>query len=136
MVEPKISLRLLVPGACILSSQECEKSPKENYDKHKMLVKYTKGKGKAERQVKELLIFKTRKSKLITQVINMSEETYNSMLNTPTSEKLHKIVEIQKGGRAVRAWDKLSVNERLKKHFDLIAHDLKAVSYTFEVLDD
>ena len=38
MVEPKVSLNLLVPGAGILSSQECEKNPKKNYDEHKVLI--------------------------------------------------------------------------------------------------
>ena len=124
MVEPKISLSLLVPGAVMLSSQECDKKPKESYDKHKMLVSYPKGKGKHQKMVKELLVFKTRKPRLVTQNINLCEEAYQFMLLTPTTTKLGRI------------WDTLSVHERLKKHFDLIAYDFHAVSYSYEILGD
>lgn len=124
MVEPKISLSLLVPGAIMLSSQECDKNPKESYDKHKMLVSHPKGKGKHQKMVKELLVFKTRKPRLVTQNINLCEEAYQFMLLTPTTPKLGRI------------WDTLSVHERLKKHFDLIAYDFHAVSYSYEILGD
>lgn len=124
MVEPKVSLSLLVPGAGMLSQQEAENKPKESYDKHKMLIKYTKGKGKKQKTVKELLVIKTRKPKLVSQNINICEEAFKEMLITPTSPKL------------ARVWSSLKVKERLKHHFDLIAHDLGAVSYSFEILGD
>lgn len=124
MVEPKISLSLLVQGAGILSSQECEKNPKESYNEQKMLISFTKGKGKNQKTVKKLLVINTRKQKLVTQNINICEEAYHHMLNTPTTAKLGKV------------WDTLSEHDRLKCHFDLIAHDLHAVSYSYEVLGD
>lgn len=33
-------------------------------------------------------------------------------------------------------WDTMTVHERLKAHFDQIAHDLGAVSYSYEILGD
>ena len=77
MVEPKISLSLLVPGAGMLSSQECEKNPQESYNEHKMLIKYTKGKGKFQKEVKKLIVVKTRKQKMVSQNINICEEAYH-----------------------------------------------------------
>lgn len=124
MSESKVRLSMKVPGAIMLSSQECEKNPKESYDKHKMLITYLKGKGKHKKVVKEFLVFKTRKPRLVTQNINLCEEAYQYMLLTPTTPKLGRV------------WSNLSIHERLKKHFDLIAYDLHAVSYSYEVLDD
>lgn len=137
MVEPKISLSLLVQGAGMLSSQECEKNPKESYNEHKMLISYTKGKGKYQKEVKKLLVIHTRKQKLVTQNINICEEAYHHMLATPTSQKLSKPTKVNKNGDVIeRVWDTLSVHERLKNHFDQIASDLRAVSYSYEILGD
>lgn len=137
MIEPKISLSLLVPGACMLSQQAAENKPQESYDKHSMLICYTKGKGKHQKLVKEKLTFNTRKSRLVTQNINICEEAYNYMLSTPTSQKLAKPLKVNKSGDVIkRVWDTLNVHERLKHHFDLIAHDLGAVSYSYEILGD
>lgn len=137
MVEPKISLSLLVPGAGMLSSQECDKNPKGSYDEHKILISYTKGKGKYQKEAKKLLVINTRKQKLVTQNINICEEAYYHMLATPTSPKLAKPTKTNKNGDVVeRVWDTLSVHERLKHHFDQIAYDLRAVSYSYEILGD
>lgn len=136
MVEPKISLSLLIPGASMLSSQECDKNPKESYNKNKVLISFTKGKGKNQKKVKELLVVNTRKQKLVTQNINICKEAYHHMLSTPTSQKLSKVIKTNKNGDIIRVWDTLSVHERLKHHFDLIAHDLRAVSYSYEILED
>ena len=137
MVEQKISLSLLIPGASMLSSQECDKNPKESYNEHKMFISFTKGKGKYQKGANKLLVFHTRKQKLVTQNINICEEAYHYMLSTPTSQKLAKPIKINKSGNVVkRVWDTLSVHERLKKHFDQIASDLRAVSYSYEILGD
>lgn len=137
MIEPKVSLSLLVPGAGMLSQQEAENKPQESYNEHKMLIKYTKGKGKFQKEVKKLITFNTRKNRLVTQNINICEEAYRSMLDTPTSTKLAKPVKLNRQGDVVkRVWDGLSEDERLKHHFDLIAHDLGATSYSYEVLGD
>lgn len=86
-----------------------------------------KSKGK-----KEKITISTRKQRLISQHINICKEAFNEMLRLPTSAKLARIID--KKGR--REWDKLTLHERLKKHFDLIAEDLGAVSYTYDILDD
>lgn len=137
MVEPKINLSLLVPGAGLLTPEFCEKNPKESYNEHKMLISYTKGKGKNQREAKKLLVIQTRRQRLVTQNINICEEAYKHMLSTPTSAKFSKPTKKNKAGDVIeRVWDTKSVHERLKEHFDLMAHDLHAVSYSYEILGD
>lgn len=113
---------MLVLGANLLTPEFCEKNPKESYNEQKVLVNFIKGKGKHARETKKLLVVKTRKQKMITQNINICEEAYHYMLETPTSNKMFKI------------WNTLTEHEKLKAHFDLIAHDLHAASYSYEVL--
>lgn len=137
MLELKVRLSLFVPGANMLSSQECEENPKENYDEHKIIISYTKGKGKHKKEVKKPLIIHTRKPKLITQSINICEEAYHYMLATPTSQKFTKPIKTNKKGDVIkRVWDTMSIHDRLKHHFDIIAYDLGAVSYSYEILND
>lgn len=136
MVEPKVSLSLFVPGANMLSSQECEENPTENYETNSVTIRYPKGKGKNQKMVSEKIIFNTRKNKLISQNINICEEAYKAMLSTPATDKLAKPIKVVKGVVIKRVWDTLSVHEKLKAHFDLIAHDLGAVKYSYEVLGD
>lgn len=128
---------MLVPGAGLLTPEFCEKNPKESYNEQKMLIKHTKGKGKFQKEVKKLLVIKTRKQRMASQNINICEEAYRSMLDTPTSHKLAKPTKLDKNGEVIeRVWDTLSVHDRLKSHFNLIAHDLGAVSYSYEILGD
>lgn len=137
MFEPKVRLSLSIQGADMLSSQECEKNPKESYNESVTIIKYSKGKGKNQKEVKKSLVIKVRKQKLITQLINLTEEAYKYMLSTPTSSKYLKAVKKNNAGEIIqRVWDVMSIHDRLKKHFDLIANDFHAISYKYEILDD
>lgn len=137
MTELKVSLSFFVPGANMLSSQECDKNPKENYNEDKMLIRLTKGKGKHQKEREKSLIIRTRKQKLAIQKLNICEEAYKYMLSTPTSVKLSRPTKRNKDGDVIeRVWDTMPVHERLKKHFDLLAHDFHAVSYSYEILDN
>lgn len=130
-------MSLTVQGAALLTPEFCEKNPQESYDKHKLLIKYTKGKGKAQKKVEKVISFKTRKQGTVSQHINICKEAYDYMIDTPTSPKLAKPVKYNKSGEVIqRAWDRLTLHERLKHHFDQIAHDLGAVSYSYEILGD
>lgn len=137
MTELKVSLSFFVPGANMLSSQECDKNPKENYNEDKMLIRFAKGKGKHQKEREKYMIIRTRKQKLAIQKLNICEEAYKYMLSTPTSVKLSRPTKRNKDGDVIeRVWDTMSVHERLKKHFDLLAHDFHAVSYSYEILDN
>lgn len=124
MTEIKVRLSLNVPGAQLLSEQECSENPKESYNEHKVLAKFTKGKGKSAKKIKKLFIIKTRKQKTVIHNMSICKEAYYHMLKTPTSDKMFKM------------WNTLSEHEKLKAHFDLIAHDFHAVSYSYKILDD
>lgn len=114
---------MLVPGTGLLTPEFCEKNPKKGYDTNSVSIRLTKGKGKQRKETKETITFKTRKGRLVLQHINMCKEAYDYMLETPVRNFAKK-------------WRSLSVNEKIKAHLDIIAHDLNAVSYNYEILND
>ena len=116
----KVRLSICVPGAQMLSSQECDKNPKDSYDTVRITIN-AREKGK---QVKKTYVSKVRKSRTVNQVINITEESYKYMVTTPPANIPHKV------------WSNLPRKERLKCHFDLISHDLNGISYTFDILDN
>ena len=78
MSEIKVRLSMEVPGATMLSSQDCEKmSKKEAYDSFSITVNVKKKKGKKQVIDKEILHINTRKSKPAKQCISISREAYN-----------------------------------------------------------
>ena len=42
MIETKVRLSMSIPGAQMLSEQECSENPKENYQQETITVKYKK----------------------------------------------------------------------------------------------
>ncbi len=126
MMESKISLSLFIQGANRLSSQECEENPKNSYNEHNVTINYLQGKSKKQKMTKETLSIKTRKNKLVKQVINLTKEAYDYMLeSSPNSKQC-----------STKQYHKLPYDQRLKMHFDLIANDLKAHHYTYQILED
>ena len=133
----KVSLTFILPGSVMMSSQECEENPNKNYNTHKVTLTEIKGKGKHKKEIKTVYTIKTKKSRAASQHINMSNDAYLYMLNTPTNAKFARIVRSdKKSGKGKRVWDIMSEHDRLKQHFDLLANDLKAISYKYEILED
>lgn len=120
-METKIVLSLLVPGAKRLTQEFCEKNPKDSYNEEKLSIIYYK----KNKKCREEIIIKTRKNELITHVINIGEQAYVYMLNTPATKNYSK-----------KKWDSLPVDLKLKEHFNLIAMDFRAVSYSYKVLNN
>ena len=136
MIDNKLSLTFILPGSTMMSSQECEKNPKKNYMTHSIMMPH-KIKGNKMKPVLKPMYVRTRGFRTSSQHINMSTEAYLYMLNTPTSAKLAKVVKVNpKTGGAIRAWDLLTEHKRLCHHLDMIANDLHAISYTYEILQD
>lgn len=133
MSENKLSLTFVLPGRIIMSSQECEKNPKENYIVQKFVVP-NKGNSKDKKSPVKTIYVQTRKTKNASQHLNISKEAYLNLLDTPVDIKFSRLVKTKKGLK--RAWDLLSNQEKLKHHFDLMANDFHAISYSYEVLDD
>ena len=119
-MEAKIVLSLLVPGAKRLTQEFCEKNPKEGYNEEFLTVVYYK----KNKKCNEKITIKTKKNELITHVINIVDEAYRYMISNPPSSYNNK-----------KKWGSLSINQRLREHFDLIANDFNAVDYHFKILD-
>lgn len=132
MVEPKMSLTLVLPGSTMVSQQVAENKPKEFTEENKMsFMSYNSKKGKGL----EVITFRTRKSIPARQVLKMSREAYEAMLSDPTDSKYNKIVAKVKG-KLIRVWDTMSEDTRIKKHCELIAHDMGAISFDYSVFED
>lgn len=147
MAETKLRLSLNVPGAQLLSEQECSKNPKESYDTTIIPVEFYSKKGKLQ---KENVVVKTRKQRTVKQSLNISKEAYNHMIDpeaAPT-ERLNKKVYIKKivgkkpNGQVIKktiestVWAQYQLKQRLEWHLSRIAESLRAVGFTYEVFED
>lgn len=130
MVEPKLSLTLVLQGSSMVSQQEAENKPKEFTELNFLNIKSYNRKLK-----KETITFRTRKNVTVRQVLKMSQEAYEAMLEEPTNPKYNKVVAKVKG-KLIRVWDTMSEESRIKKHCELIAHDMNALDFSFNVLED
>ena len=136
MIDNKLSLTFILPGSVMMSSQECEKNPKKNYVVHKIMMPEST-KGKKMKSVYKPMLIQTRGFRNASQHINMNTEAYLYMLDTPTTAKLARVVQKNpKTGKVKRAWDLLSDKDKLKHHIDLMANDLHAISYSYEIIED
>ena len=137
-----------VPGAQMMSSQECDKNPKKNYNVETITVESHTKKGKSH---KENITVRTRKQRLVKQVLNISKEAYDLMTsaNQPPTSRLAKKIYITKvigkgeNGKSKKVTTETTVwahqftpTKRLDWHMSRIADSLGAVDYEFEVLDD
>ena len=132
MVEPKLSLTLVLQGSSMVSQQEAENKPEELTEEHKVLFKSYKSK---KDKSPEVITFRTRKSIPARQVLKMSQEAYEAMLEESTSPKYNKVIAKVKG-KLIRVWDTMSEDARIKKHCELIAHDMGAIDFSYNILDD
>lgn len=132
MVGPKLSLILILPGGTLVSQQVAENKPEEFTEEQKIVLRNYKSKKNKE---PEVVAFKTRKSLPARQVLEMSQEAYEAMLETSTSSKYNKVVAKSKG-RPIRVWDTMSEDARIRKHCELIAHDMGAIDFSFNVFED
>lgn len=126
-----MSLTLVLPGSIMVSQQVAGNKP-EFTEEHKMLFKNYKSKKNKE---PEIVTFRTRKSIPAKQVMKMSKEAYEAMLEESTSPKYNKVVAKVKG-KLIRVWDTMSEDARIKKHCELIAHDLGAIGFDYIVFGD
>lgn len=116
-----------VPGATMLSSQDCEKmSKKEAYNHSTLVIKYQVKKGKKLVTEKETLHINTRKSRPARQSISISKEAYSYMTDAKEIPS----------PRLLKTWGSMTAAQRLKYHLNLIAENFGATSFSYEVLDD
>lgn len=127
MSEIKVRLSMEVPGATMLSTQDCVKmSKKEAYDHTIVVVEQKVRKGKKLVAEKKTLHINTRKSKPARQVISISKEAYSYMTDAKEIPS----------AKLLKTWNNMTTVQRLEYHLNLIAEDLGATSFSYEVLDD
>lgn len=129
-MEPKVSVTFVVPGAQMYSEQEC----KENKALEQTVIntEYYTGKGKGKKKNKERLTVYSRGNRPAKHHLNICKETYDFMVTPegiPTIENWAK-----KHSRYV--WSQYSKQQRLETHIKLIAKELNALSFTYEILDE
>ena len=127
MSEIKVRLSMTVPGAQMLSSQECEENPKESYDVTKLRVRNGRGKNSTE-----LITVATRKNKTAKQSISITKEAYDYMVSDELSSEICSL--LRKDPKHV--WWKMTPKQRLEAHLSIIAESFNAIGFTYEVLDD
>lgn len=131
MGEPKLSLILVLPGSIMRSQQVAENKPKESTKGHKMSSKSHKSKKDKSPEA----TIRIKKSIPAKQVLKMSQEAYEAMLEESTSPKYNKVIAKVKG-KLIRVWDTMSEDARIKKHCELIAHDMGAIDFSYNILGD
>ena len=133
MIEPKISVTFILPGSKLVREQAAENN--DNLTEELSITTRNYSKKNKKDKSSDAIVFRVRKTLPIRQVIKMSKEAYENMLHQSTSAKYNRIIAKSKGN-SVRVWDNMSPNERIKKHCQLIASDLGAISFTYNVLED
>ncbi len=108
MMETKLSVTFVLPGR----TMETQVAPANS-----KTIKIKTKKGYKTKKVLPERTFIPAK-----QVINMSEIAYKAMVENCASNKFNKV------------WNTMSKNERIKQHLNFLAHDLGAISFTFEIL--
>lgn len=127
MSEIKARLSMEVPGATMLSSQDCEKmSKKDAYNQFTLTVEQKVQNGKKVVTEKKLLHINTRKSRPARQSISISKEAYNYMTDAKEIPS----------PRLAKTWSSMTASQRLKYHLSLIAENFGATSFSYEILDD
>lgn len=122
MSEIKLNLSLKLRGGSLLSEQECSRNSRKR-SKQDCYDFFDVRFGKKN---KERIKVAIRKPKTIRQNIKISKEAYDymtSLSSCPADVKIH-------------LWKKYSIAQRLNNHLSQIAHDLGALSYTYELLED
>lgn len=114
----KVILTVQVPGAKLMSEKVCESDPKHNYEFHKLVITDQKDK-------RDVINFRTRKTETVNQVINMTDGAYAYMVSKkcPFWAKMG-------------TWRQMSQQERLQAHMERTASYLGGTVLSYEVLPD
>lgn len=126
MSEVKVRLSMVVPGATLLSSQDCEKmSKKQAYNEETVTLTTTIKKGKKQKVKKEIYHIKTRKSKPATHNLSIYKEAYDYMTGKEAPS-----------AKVLKSWSNMNKRARLEYHLNNIAEHFNALSFSYEILDD
>lgn len=115
-METKVILTITIPGSTLLTETEAKEL--DAYEEFTIPVLN-------ERNKREILYIKARKTRNAQQVIKLSDEAYNYMTSNDTPEFYDKFI-----------WNRLSKNQRLRSHLARISESLGGIHFNYEVLDD
>lgn len=113
----KISVSFKIKGGIMYQEKDKDGDPLY-YDINTMEFRNNKTKHT------DVVKFKTPKCKPCIQTINMTEEAYRYMLDTPTSNM------------SANHWKRIPENQRITEHLKEIQHDLDAINFEFTVFED
>lgn len=139
MVDIKVSLCILVPGATMYSSQLCDENSKEKFgedhnpnDYLESCSTFVDRRTKEGKRVRERVDFKVRKRIPAKQVINLSQEAYRDM----TGGSAPYWYRDPEGKHPQNSWQKLSKPERLQLHLHRLAANFQGKLESYQVLPD
>lgn len=121
--EVKVSVTITLQGGVMLTHEEAKAREKQglaSYDNFSMEVSDAKGENK------EVIHFQTRKSVPAIQVLNITNEGYNTMIDELI------IPYWAKAGY----WTSINSKMRLEAHLQKICESLGGMSYTYTVFED
>lgn len=125
MVTTKAICNFVLPGGTMLMPSECKNSenPKESSDYQHLSIRLFDKK----KQRPEYIDYYVRKSKEANHVLNLNDIAFDWF----TGQDSYIEACYSKG-----EWRKLAPMLRLYAHLDRIAKDLRAISYTVELLPE
>ena len=131
MSDIKLSVTIVLPGSTMMTSQECDKNPKESYKDNCITLSVKKYDNKTRKNYfkSEPLRFKTRKCKDASQVIRMTTEAYEYMTSQMFPDWWPSM------GHPSQ-WKRMSKEKRLELHLDRLCEHLGGTSYTYAVYND
>ena len=121
--EVKVSVTITLQGGVMLTHEEAKAREKQglvSYDNFSMEVSDAKGENK------EVIHFQTRKSVPAIQVLNITNEGYNTMIDELI------IPYWSKAGY----WTSINSKMRLEAHLQKICESLGGIYYTYTVFED
>lgn len=149
MVDIKMSLTILVPGARVMSKQECFKNSKivakngsisyieepieGKTEKFTFVVDETDPRTGHKHAVRK--IGHIRGCYPAKQVINMSTMAYEAMTSADDCPAWFRVPDL-KPFQLSKAWKKLSPEERLDLHMHRIAENFQGTVLTYQVFED
>lgn len=121
--EIKVSLSVVLPGGIMYSQEQAEALEKvksaSGFDSFSMTVEEPDGKDK------ETIRVKTRKSIPARQSINLTKESYDSMVSKECPHWANQ-----------RDWAARNNKMRLEAHLQKICDSLGGISYNYQVFED
>lgn len=143
MSEIKVNLSIVLPGRTLLSKEECLKTTQKVIEKKlkngkvfkktvsvqvedwsKMNKHSMKVEAKGEKL--EIITFYTRQSRPAMQILNISKEAYEYMIDKNCCPSWIK----------PSRWTTMNKKERLESHLQRTVEHLGGISYTYKVFED